>query len=116
MPENKHDIDLDGWDLIRAVEESRVDIVRLLIEQGVDVNATDEFDEGPLHSAVNTGNLDIARLLLDHDADVDAESSSGFTPLNYAVDNSLDVARLLIERGANTDVIDLRWMDGQEDA
>ena len=40
MPENKDDIDLKCWTLHRAVEESRVDIVRLLIEQGADINAS----------------------------------------------------------------------------
>ena len=32
-----------------------------------------------------------------------------------AWENYLDVARLLIEEGANTDGINLIWMDGQED-
>jgi ankyrin repeat protein len=49
MPENKDDIDLDGWDLHRAAKESRVDIVRALIERGDDVNAMNENGETPLH-------------------------------------------------------------------
>tara|TARA_B100001971_G_C17867649_1_gene371553 strand:- start:78 stop:272 length:195 start_codon:yes stop_codon:yes gene_type:complete len=41
----------------------------------------------------------------------------GFTPLHLAADwNSLDVARLLIEHGADTDGIDLSLMDDEEDA
>jgi ankyrin repeat protein len=37
----------------------------------------------------------------------------GFTPLHLAAaqENSLDVAHLLIDRGANTDGIDLSWMN-----
>ena len=36
---------------------------------------------------------------------------SGRTPLHWAAwYNSLDVARLLIEHGANTDGVDLSWM------
>ena len=51
------------------------------------------------------------------DADIDAKDDDGWTPLRWAADkNSLDVARLLIDRGANTDGIDLSWMDDQEDA
>ena len=46
------------------------------------------------------------------DADIDAKDDDGWTPLyGAAVENSLDVARLLIEHGANTDGIDLSWMN-----
>ncbi|SVD36274.1 uncharacterized protein METZ01_LOCUS389128, partial [marine metagenome] len=34
MPENKDDIDLDGWDLERAAKENKVDIARALIARG----------------------------------------------------------------------------------
>ena len=55
------------------------------------------------------------------DADIDAKDDDGWTPLHRAAsENFLDVARLLIDRGANTDGIDLlsinRWIDDQEDA
>ena len=48
MPENKDDIDLDGWDLHRAARENRVDIARALIVRGDDVNAR-EGKEADLH-------------------------------------------------------------------
>ena len=51
------------------------------------------------------------------DADIDAKDDDGWTPLHRAADkNSLEVARLLIDRGANTDGIELIWMADQEDA
>jgi hypothetical protein len=54
--------------------------------------------------------------MLDRGAEIEAKSDWG-TPLrNAAFKNSLDVARLLIDRGANTDGIDLSWMDDHEDA
>ena len=37
MPENKDDIDLDGWDLHRAAKENRVDIASALIARGDDL-------------------------------------------------------------------------------
>ena len=33
-----------------------------------------------------------------------------------ALKNSLGAARLLLDHGANTDGVDLSWMDDQEDA
>jgi ankyrin repeat protein len=39
MPENRDDIDLDGWNLHRAAEENRSDIVRTLLARGDDVDA-----------------------------------------------------------------------------
>ncbi len=54
--------------------------------------------------------------MLDRGADIEAKGKLGWTPLHDAADNnSLDVATLLIDRGANPDGIDLSWMDDQED-
>ena len=48
------------------------------------------------------------------DADIDAKDDDGWTPLHVAaLKESLNVARLLIDRGANTDGIDLDWMESQ---
>ena len=80
-PENKRDIDLDGWDLHRAGEENRPDITLALLVRGDNIQAKDEDGDSPLHLAVWK--------------------------------ESLDVARLLIEKGANTDGIDLNWMENQ---
>ena len=46
-----------------------------------------------------------------------SRDDNGRTPLHWAANNnSLDVAGLLLDRGANTDGIDLSWMDDHEDA
>ena len=92
MPENKVAIDLRGWDLHRAAKENRVDIVRALIARGDDVDVV---------SAPTTNMKD----------------EYGLTPLlTAAVYNSLETARLLIDKGASTEGINLSWMDDQEDA
>ena len=118
MPENKDDIDLEGWDLHRVAKENRVDIARALIARGDDVNARDE-EWTPLHWAALNNSLGMARLLLDRGAEVDARTENGWTPLQRAAGTfpkSRAVASLLIEKGANTDGIDLSWMGEQEDA
>jgi hypothetical protein len=53
--------------------------------------------------------------LLDRGVDIEARDKFDNRPLVYTgVKHSLNVARLLIERGANTDGIDLNWMDDQK--
>ena len=128
MPENKDDIDLEGWDLHRAAKENRSDIVRAFVIRG-DIDpeqpfsdmfgsqpyvwqAVDEYGRTALQVAAWYNSLDVARLLIEHGADIDAKSNDGNTPLHDAAqENSLDVASLLIDRGANTDGIDLSWMN-----
>ena len=89
MPENKDHIDLEGWDLHHAAKANSLDVARLLIEHGAEVDARDKGGWTPLHVAVPSFDTDLGRL---H-----------------------QLVRLLIEHGANTDGIDLSWMDDQED-
>ena len=67
MPENKDDIDLEGWDLHRAARENRVDIARALIDRGAEVDARTRNGDTPLHAAT----FDVARLLIEHGANTD---------------------------------------------
>ena len=79
-----------------------MDVARLLLEHGADVNARNKDSVTPLHIAAGEGHVDVARLLLEHGAYVNARSEYGLTPLYYAaVNGRLDVARLLLERGAD---------------
>ena len=55
---------------------------------------------------------DVTSSLIELGADIEARTELGATPLHLAVsENSLDVARLLIDSGANTEGIDLNWMN-----
>ena len=112
MPENKDDINLEGWDLFRAASDTTIaDIVRALIARGDDLNTRDKNGFTPLHVAAWRNSLEVARMLIEKGADIEAKDNDGGTPLHDAARPScLNIARLLIERGANTDGIDLRWI------
>ena len=70
-----------------------------------------------LHRVARENRTDIARVLIAGGDDIDAKNNIGDTPLSFAASKkSLEVTQLLMVQGANTDVIDLSWMDDQEDA
>jgi uncharacterized protein len=81
-----------------------VDIARLLIDLGADVEAVarNRMRVRPLHSAAASRQLEIARLLVDAGADVNERQEHGFTPLHAAAQNGdLDLTRMLLECGAD---------------
>jgi ankyrin repeat protein len=72
-----------------AVRKNQLEIAKLLIEFGEDVNGRDE-DTTPLHVAGWTGNLEMARLLVDKGAEVNVRMKDGSTPLGLALQNLTD--------------------------
>ena len=89
------------------------DIAHLLIEHGADTDALLE-DYWDFSLAAQDDRADIAHALIAREDDINARDRMGYPPLYLAAwENALDVARLLIEKGANTDGIDLNWMENQ---
>ena len=70
--------------LASASAARQLEIARLLIAHGADVNARAASDFTPLHESAASGKLDFAQLLLEHGADVNAKTTDGKTPLDYA--------------------------------
>jgi uncharacterized protein len=64
-------------------ESDAIDAVRLCIERGADVNATDDDGLTALHHAVPRG-AGVVQLLVDHGASVETKDKRGRTPLNVA--------------------------------
>ncbi len=66
-----------------AVRDGQAEIVRLLLDRGVDVNAPIErvYGRGPLYYAADRGHLDVVRELLGAGAIVDMLESHGQSPL-----------------------------------
>ncbi|MGL5871184.1 MAG: ankyrin repeat domain-containing protein, partial [Xenococcaceae cyanobacterium] len=76
-----------------------VEFAEVLIARGADLNARGSMGFTPLHSSISTSRtLEITKLLLKHGADIDTKDSFGRTPLHLA--NTLEVAQLLVDRGA----------------
>ncbi len=85
--------------LMLAAISNQLQLAKVLIEQGADVNKPGWT---PLHYAASKGHREMMRLLLDNDAYIDSESANGTTPLMMAAFSTSPLAvKLLLEEGAD---------------
>ena len=79
--------------------DSSLDIVRYLIEQNANVNATNMNRETPLHISASNGFTKLTQELLRRKVNVDVEDTLGRTPLICAaMSNQEPVISLLLPR------------------
>ena len=88
--------------LIDAARDGKLDIVRKLLIQGVDVNMKGEDGGTALLYAAGGGRIEIVRELLKHGAEVNAKSNTGNTALTLAAKyGHAEVTRYLLNCGAD---------------
>ena len=90
--------------LLWASKNGHEDLVKCLLDFGVDVNARNPASQNqytPLHYANNEA---IAKLLLDHGADVNARNQRQCVPLHNA--QNAAIVKLLLDHGADVHAID----------
>ena len=100
---------MDDWyqkgQLHFAADDGDLNKVKELLSKGYDVNVFDEdLSFTPLHYAVKSEHSEVINYLLSSGADVNAydEDKAGETPLGGVAENcSLEIAKLLIDAGAN---------------
>jgi ankyrin repeat protein len=86
--------------------ESRADAVSLLLQNGWDPNAVNEFGDTPLIDACLLGNIEIAKLLLENGADPNATSDTHDNALHCCIRNgNAGLLDLLISSGADPQYI-----------
>jgi len=109
--------------LLYAVRENCLDCVNSLLDAGADINKPDPDNVSPLILALVNMRYDIAMTLVERGANINQWDFFGRTPLYAAVDTHLvpgrsnrgdlrsldthtayDVAKLLLEKGANPDI------------
>ncbi|OHE19134.1 MAG: hypothetical protein A2525_11880 [Sulfurimonas sp. RIFOXYD12_FULL_36_11] len=81
-----YDFDEEGVAIFdMAVTYDNIDIVKYLIEHGVDVNSTKRKSRfTPLMAAACYGRVEIAKLLIEHGADKNAIDSKGISVIDFA--------------------------------
>jgi len=93
-----------------AIEElefgGAIEIVRLLLEHGADVNAPYvESKLTPLHAAMFTEDIEVIRLLLEAGADPNALTDEDRSPLRFAVEQDApEIAALFLRYGADATI------------
>jgi uncharacterized protein len=88
--------------LMRAAQCGRLEIVKLLLQKGAAVNATDSQESTPLYVAALFQHVEVAACLLTAGADVNAVDSDGRCALMIAAQsNNIALAELLLDRGAD---------------
>ncbi len=94
--------------LTAAAWKGETDIVRSLLEAGVDPNAaTGSDDRSAMHMAAENNQVETIRLLIENGADVNRLSSSEAAPLRSAIANGfLQTAEILLSSGARVSAED----------
>ncbi len=81
---------------LHAASTGHLDICRMLIERGINVNAKQEGGFTPLHAAAQNSQLELVELLLEGGADASNKNDEGQTALDIARTNDhLEVAQRL---------------------
>jgi len=119
-----------------AAAANQAQILRILIDNGADVNAVSavldfrgvvdsttagDFPDGgltALHHAARENSIPAALVLIESGADLNIQDSQGISPLRYAIINAnIDLAKILVEAGADindgalVDLLDVETRD-----
>jgi hypothetical protein len=107
--QNPETLDLEtpfgSW-LDFAAKKGQLDVVRLLVSLGLNVNRVNHHNERPIVCAASGGNPNIVAFLLANGARVELlDRDPVSNPLFGAIDSkSAEVARILLEHGADATV------------
>ena len=107
-------VDLWGWGrrspLHSAAEQSDREIVQVLLDWKLDINAKCRNDQTSLHLALQeqkSNYFDTIQLLLEYGADPNARKFDGSTPLHLASSlGTVEDLRLLLKYGADVEAVD----------
>ena len=90
-----------GSPLQVSVRQGKIEVARLFVAHGADINSRTKYEQTLLHIASEAGHLEVAEWLLDSGADVNIRDACELTPIHLAAARGkLEVVRMLLKRGA----------------
>jgi len=85
-----------------AAAAGHLDIVKLLVKSGANVNSTTKTNSTPLRAACFDGHFEIVKYLVEHNADIEVANRHGHTCLMIACyKGHFKIAKYLIDIGAD---------------
>ena len=88
--------------LIYAARDGHTEVVKLLIDNGADLNHKNNGGVTALRTAAREGRTEVVKLLIDNGADMNIKDVDGWTALMHAAWNgSTEVVKFLIDNGAD---------------
>ncbi|MGA7856885.1 MAG: ankyrin repeat domain-containing protein [Terracidiphilus sp.] len=111
MDDDWYEKELEKDRLHRAASAGDIEQMKVLLDEGLPINAFDSLDRTPLHCAAISGHIEAVQCLINAGADVNAhdEERIGETPLGEVAANcTFDMAKVLVDSGADPTI--LGWM------
>ncbi len=98
----------DHTTLMLAAKKGNAEIVRILLERGVELDRANKMGYTALVWASMYGHTDIVRLLSDSGADINTKEFQGYTSLMFASNRGhTETVRLLLDRKADCNAVGL---------
>ena len=96
-------------ELLKGAQEGRLPGVKLLLEEGADIDAVDQYGQTALMKSILYKNEKVSLFLIEKGADLDAQDCFKNTALMYTVFEAQEnVFKKLLEAGANPAIQDER--------
>jgi len=94
--------------LQQAIIYDKPDIVKVLLDNGADINLLDNINMSPLNTAINENKTEIANILIERGANVNYKNIYGITPQHLAArtKNSSVLKKLLSKKEIEIDPMD----------
>jgi ankyrin repeat protein len=100
--------------LIYACQNDHIEVVKVLLAAGANVNAVNCYGNSGLHEAARLGYVALLKLLIEAGAHVNLANHKGSTPMHFCCygeasnENSIEVIKALLAAGSNINIMDHR--------
>ena len=107
------DIRVGGWSpLHKAISWNEIDIFKLLLKVGADVNILENNGWTPIYSAILYNREEMFKPLLKAGADVNIPDNNGRYPIDWVIeDKNIEIIKLLLDNGAEVNFKKLKQTD-----